>query len=171
MVRLDLSHPWQESPSLIRLTLQPLLQQASVPSSQTPLRNKNRQHRKQLDPPKMESSNRRLAFDSCDEDYECCDSVQGPIANNVESESYLQVTPSPFRAPQSPSSNYTIHEMTEDLLCPDGISGITTEEVHYTTAREEHQVIPQNLDDFRKITGLQKAKIIFKAHNSTQIIS
>ena len=118
----------------------------------------------------MESSNRRLSFDSCEQDYESCDSVQGHIANHTEIESY-QVTPSPFRATQSSTSNYTLHQMTEDLLCPDGISGLTMEEMYDSTHSEEREVVPQKLENFKKITGIQKSKIIFKCDESTQIIS
>ena len=61
--------------------------------------------------------------------------------------------------------------MTEDLLCPDDICGITTAEMYDSAYSEEHEVIPQKLENFNKITGLQKSKIIFKSDESTQIIS
>ena len=171
MVRLHLSHPSQSSPPLIRLTLQLLLQEASVPSSQILSSNNNGHHRKQLDTPKMESSYRQLAFDSCDEDYESCDSVQVAIANNTGSESNIQVIPSPFRTLNSSSANYTIHEMTEDLLSLDGISGLTIEESIYARGGDDYDVIPQRLDNFKKVTDPQKSRITIGEDDTTKIIS
>ena len=118
----------------------------------------------------MELSNRRLSFDSCEQDYESCGSVPGPTSNQTDLEIY-QVTPSPFRTTEYPASKYTLLQMTEDLLCPDWMSGITLEEMYYSTYTQEHEVIPQKLDSFKKITGPQKNEFVFISDQSTQIIS
>ena len=43
--------------------------------------------------------------------------------------------------------------------------------MHYPTYMEDHEVIPQKLVNFKKITGPQKNEFVFISDQSTQIIS
>jgi hypothetical protein len=61
--------------------------------------------------------------------------------------------------------------MTADLLSPDGISGLTMEESTYARGGDDYDVIPQRLDNFKKVTDPHKSRITFGEDDTTKIIS
>ena len=61
--------------------------------------------------------------------------------------------------------------MTEDLLSLEEISGLTIEESTYASDGDDYDVIPQRLDNFKKVTDPHKSRITIGEDDTTKIKS
>ena len=119
----------------------------------------------------MESSIRRLDFSS-EDGYESCESFGGLCSiedNALRSTSMNPHHPS-FQAGMETTNGYTIQELTNELLCADGLFGIEMDHLH-SGRDEEYDVLPQKLENFQKIQEPRKTKILFTEDGSKKEVS
>ena len=115
----------------------------------------------------MESSIRRLAFESSDDGFESCDSKEdGSEFNDSVQNNY--VTPS---SQGRKRDTYGINEMTQDLLKDSTQNGKLNCIFDDDVEVDDYEVLPQKLENFKSLTDPERSSIVFEPDESTQTVS